>query len=196
MLDYIKSKERLIERVKAIYLYERCNTSRTEEAKWLTELVSLLDVTAEALSQERYSFFADAYNQRFRDHIDADGWLNYGPMPAVSYAGTRHALLALADFARDYKIRLPKPREKKAARFAADAILHFLYESGSSKPTIYNNSTAVNELKSVCDQAGVVLSRERLRGLLAERLQIFDPTWFSDGIRETMVFYKVNSAQE
>lgn len=63
------------------------------------------------------------------------------------------------------------------AQIAARVLLHIRYECDYPRPRKYNKGPEVQELKRICEAAGADLSEERLRGILADELEIFDPLY-------------------
>ena len=68
-----------------------------------------------------------------------------------------------------YMDSLPHPKEKKALKFAAVGVLHLHHVYGvCDNVKLWNNSPAVQLLKTVCERAGLHLSDERYRGMLTD----------------------------
>lgn len=84
----------------------------------------------------------------------------------------------LAESARIAAERLPGARERFALPMAARGLLHLRHDCGFSRPALSNESDDVCELDRVCRSAGIVLSRERLRGALSASLSTFDANFY------------------
>lgn len=95
-----------------------------------------------------------------------------------SMQGLKWRIRDLADSARIAAERLPGAREKHALPMAARGLLHLRHDCGFQRPALSNESHDVCELDRVCRTAGIILSRERLRGALAESLKTFDSTFY------------------
>lgn len=181
MLDYDKSIDRLITRVASIHKDEKNTAHRTGEAKSYLDLAETLDKTAALLDQDRYCYLEEMFNQPLDDYVDFDGKVTRGPLRDVRYKGIYWALRDLAEFARGTAKEVPSSRKRFAAPFAARAFLHILYDAGKPMPTLCDNSDATKALKELCEKAGVVLSEQRIRGLIAAALNDFDPNYFPFG---------------
>ena len=180
MYDYRESKLRLIDLVREMH---QSDWSPTPKSKALEALAKRLCETADLLSESRWTLLEEAFNADPPPATGIDGL----PIPlsehrAGRYRELRYRLYELADFARSEKDRLPNPRERPAVKFAATGLLHIMYQCDFQRPTLYDNSAAVGELEEVCNAASIVLSRERLRGVLSEALSTFDPLMFDSRI--------------
>ena len=189
MLDYTESINRLIARVSAIHKAEKDTSHRTSEARSYCDLADTLDKTAELLNDDRYLYLEEMFNQPLGDYVDFDGKVTRGPFREVSYKGIYWSLRDLAEFARRTAKDVPSSRKRFAAPFAAMAFLHILYEAGKPMPTLHDNSDATKALQELCEKAGVILSPERIRGLLSDALKDFDPLYFPFcGIEDVLSF--------
>lgn len=187
MLDYEKSIDRLIERVKLI------NTSDwkpAQEIKELGDLINQLKNLAAMMDMDCYWDLEEEFNQP-QENWQSDGTTGPKIERAGFYSSLRWKLLELAEFAAKKKESLPNPRQRHALPFAAKGLLHIMRECNMDRPALYNDSKSVQELKRICEAAGIVLSNERLRGALSEALADFSPTNHRcDGMEGLFVFHK------
>ena len=147
-------------------------------AEELKRMVALLETRSSAQTQiERL------HEEPQPTEIGVDGYpIEEPPNRRGTYKSVILELRHLADSAREAASRLPDPREKRALPFAAMALLHLRYELGYQRPAVSNNNEVVRELDRVCREAGIVLSRERLRGAMADALKNFDPCGTPPGV--------------
>ncbi len=143
-----------------------------EVAERIEALSALLDRSGAAQSElER----RHKMRRRPEQIIGVDGY----PEPAddapfASYEGVRYELRELARSAREAAAELPDPREKRALPFAALGVL-LLRRDYEFPPAVMSDDGAdVVELERVCCAAGLMLSRQRLRGALTEARRRFD----------------------
>lgn len=94
---------------------------------------------------------------------------------ARSYSETIWAIRELARSAEHAAGTLPDPREKFALKFAARRYIQLRHAFGLPRPSLYTRGDGVTELRSICNQAGIVLSDETIRGALRTALIAFDP---------------------
>lgn len=185
MFDYDKCISRLID------LVARINTSTwtpTPESKALGELANKLDQTASLLAEHRWIHLEEAFNADPPPDIGFDGMpIKNTEYRAGKYAGLYRGIEELAEFARKEKEKLPNARKKRAVKVAALGLLHVRYQCGHGQPSLYDQGEEVTALLGICEKANMVLSRERLRGLLKEALDTFDPTFCSNEIAEIFV---------
>jgi len=145
-------------------------------------LADQLEKTLSLLEMPFYEFSLEDEFNADPDEYETDpatGWRQRVPVPpAYSRAGSYKALLweirRLIDASKKESDALPDKR-KRAERLAAAGLLHVLYEADQDRPKLYDNGPAVVELERVLLEAGIALSRERIRGLLAEALENFQP---------------------
>lgn len=189
MLDYNESINRLIAKVSAIHKAEKDTSHRTSEARSYRDLADTLDETAALLDQGRYCYLEEMFNQPLDDYVDFDGKVNRGPFREVRYKGIYWALRDLAEFARRTAKEVPSSRKRFAAPFAARAFLHILYDAGKPMPTLHDYSDATKALQELCAKAGVFLSSERIRGLMSDALNDFDPLYFPFGFLDDVLVF-------
>lgn len=185
MLDYEQSIAKLIDRVKQIH---EAKWSPTTEAKALEALAKKLDETISMMDMSSYWGLEDSFNQPQRGVVRLDGTKEPDIDRSCRYASVRWAMSELAEFARSKKGELPDPRIKLALPFAAMGLLHIMYQSGKSRPSLYDNGEVVNKLRDICSAAGIVLSPEALRNALKKALDSFDPLYQNDGIADILAF--------
>ncbi len=106
--------------------------------------------------------------------------LNGYPMEDTSYVEILGDMKLLAESARWAADRLPDSRRKLALPFAAMGLLHLAYMHGQDRPKLHNESPTVIELESICQQCGIVLSRETLRAALSFALENFEPAFTTE----------------
>lgn len=185
MLDYEQSIIKLINRVKLIH---EANWSPTPEAKALDALAQKLNETIAMMDESTYWGLEDAFNQPERGWVRFDGTKEPDIDRSGRYAAVRWAMHELAEFAMAKKSELPNSREKRALPFAAMGLLHIMYQSGSDRPSLYINGDAIKKLGDICNDAGIALSPESLKGALKNALDSFDPLYQNDGIVDILVF--------
>jgi hypothetical protein len=168
---------RLIARVREVHEIDHSH-SWTPRPRAYEQLAEKADEFAELMAEfegtdAEYVF--DRLDEA--EQIGLDGWPvsepEGGPEPG-RYQGLKWRIRELADAARLAGKRLPGPRTKQALPIAARGLLHLWNDCGFSEPVLSDGSEIVGELNRVCCGAGIFLSRERLRGALAESLATFD----------------------
>jgi hypothetical protein len=176
---YDRGIARLVARVRQINEASKVWTP-TPKRKELTAIAERLAALAELLGRPGAAQFdIEAEHDRPPpNQIGLDG--RPVPVPAdynVSYKAVICHMGLLADSARRAAKSLPHPNEKRALPFAALALLHLRRWHGLPCPSAYQGGEGVGELQTICEQAGVVLSKESYRRALTAALKDFDPYW-------------------
>jgi hypothetical protein len=184
MLDYDKSINKLIERVKLIH---QGKWSPTPEAKALAALAKTLEEAAALMDRHIYIELEEAFNQPLPGQRRRDGAMEPGIERDRNYAGIRYGMLQLAEFAKDTKAELPKPNKKYALPFAASGLVRIWYQAGKDRPALHDKSEAVIELGRICESINIQLSPESLRNALSVALKSFDPNYDEQGIDNDII---------
>jgi len=171
MYDYEASKTNLSKRIR---MMQASGGSPTPYAKELDDLASQLDGMAYSLSEPRWINIEDTYNASSE----------------ASFKSLCSQLHHLADIARKERESLPNSRQRPYIPFAADGLLHIMYQCGHPLPSLYDRGKAVSELVEVCKCSGIFLSPGRLRTALAKALKDFEPSLISDAIFEILVYHQ------
>jgi hypothetical protein len=177
--DYERGIGNLIKVVVRVHDASAGKWSPTPLRHEISEIAIKLDKIADLLghqgsAQRRIESVHDEPEAR---QIGLDGYpIEESPLntKAGSYQETTWRIRWLADSAREAANRLPNPRQKRALPYAAMGLLHLRQRYDFPRPALSNNSEEVNELDRICRAAGIFLSRERLRGALAQALKEFD----------------------
>jgi hypothetical protein len=171
--DYERGIFRLIE-----YVRQLSDTpSPTERRKAITAIADRLNAVLFDLET------SGAAQGAIEDEHDQVPWPEVGfdglPIPVpnwdVSYSATLGHMRALVDSAKRAADKLPNPRERNALPSAALGLLHLRIKHGFDRPRLSDTSPDVQELKRVCEAAGLFKSAETLRNALSKELQSFDP---------------------
>lgn len=180
---YERGIDKLIEIVSRIH---NSGWSPTESRKTIEAIAKKLEETAELLVSGSAQFDIETFHDERgipEPVIGLDGYPIEQPTEWEwpSYQSIKWDIRLLAESARLATEQLPDPRKKPAQEFAARGLLHLRHDYGFQRVSLYDNGIDVIELKRVCERAGIVLSRERYRGLLAESLKTFDPYFIEPG---------------
>lgn len=165
----------------------------SEDSRRHLGLAARLRAVAAVLDQDEWLYLEERFNLDPPPLIDIDGTKVASPLSnAGRYKALYWHLLELADTADALANENPKPRTKPVLGYAADYFLHLWLEGGSDRPSMYDKGPAVAKLKAVFIKAGVVLSDERVRGVLMKAWDRFDPHYCLDWsqLQALMVFKK------
>lgn len=144
-------------------------------------LAERLRAIAALLDEDEWFYLEEEFNKDPPPEVGEDGTkIPYPGNNAARYKGLLWRLRELADTADSLADGNPKPRTKPELPIAADFFLHLWLEAGNDRPTLYDGSPAVTALRSVLVDAGCPLSPERVRGILSEALNKFDPFYCLD----------------
>ena len=185
MYDFAASLQRLSVRINGM---RESDWSPTEEVKRLKGLAADLEGLADRMGAPSFVWLEQAY--------DADEptctWLDGYPIaPSEPRAGRFAALQAqmieLAAAAKREAENLPNPRRREYLDYCADVFLHISNECGMPRPALYDKSEAVTDFAAVCEKAGIALSPERMRGLLAAAMDRFDSNRMPEGLAQFLV---------
>ena len=144
-------------------------------------LANSLRAIAAQLDEDEWFFLEEEFNKDPPPEVGLNG--SKIPFPgnnAGRYKGVLWCLRELADTADYMADGNPKPRTKPELPMAADFFLHLWFAAGKDRPALHNTSPAVLALKSALDGAGYQLSPERVRGILTDALNKFDPHYCLD----------------
>lgn len=166
--DYLRRLDRLVQEIRAVNEADR-QWSPTPERKRYEDFAARAEEFAERILGLECTD-VEAVHDELRSNDRGEVVNGYPCMKSI-----RQHVLDLAESARVASDRLPNPRARRALPFAALGLLRLRYEFGFPRPALSNSSADVVELDQVCRAAGLVLSRERLRGALAEALSGFKP---------------------
>lgn len=180
--DYERGINRLITRVKSIHEIETGKEwSSTKQKKDIEKIALELEKAAKLLAvvgtaQFDIEIFHDERGSPKRI-VGLDGWPveEKSPIDWPSYKSIYWNIRVLAESANLAAQQLPNPRKKRALEFAAHGLLHLRNYYDFPLPKLSDTGTDVQELKRVCESAGMCLSVERYRGMLSESLKSFDP---------------------
>lgn len=184
MVDYEHGISRLIERVRGMAVAFDVTTLHSEIMHFSERLKGLASDLDE-LGSAQFNIECEHDKEPTPD-IGLDGY----PMPSPDWGCTYKATLmhmgSLADSAKRAADSLPKPRQRLALRFAAMGVLHLRYRNDFPNPRLSDNSPDVQELKRVCEAAGIFKSIETLRNALSTEMKSFDRHYFPPGIWEVI----------
>ena len=171
--DYERGISRLVD-----YVRQLSDTpSPTEQRRAITALADrlndlLFDLETSGAAQGAIEY---EHDQAAPAEIDFDGLPTPAPKWGVSYSATLGHMRDLVSSAKRAADKLPNPRERNALPFAALGLLHLRIKHGFDRPRLSDTSPDVQELKRVCEAAGLFKSPETLRNALSKELQSFDP---------------------
>lgn len=177
-LDHDASLSRLSDWLRA----RRENTfDFAEESRRYRGLADRLTAMAATLDDSEWEFLECEFDKDPPPEPGLDGY----PIPcpisnAARFRGLVWRLRDLAAMATQMADANPKPRTKPELPIAADFFLHLWLAAGYDKPTLYDKGPAVLSLKAALEDAGYPLSDERVRGLLTNALEKFDPHFCLD----------------
>lgn len=117
----------------------------------------------------------DEHDQEPPPEVGFDGLPIPAPKWGVCYSETLQHMWDLVDSAKRAADKLPNPRKRKSLPVAALGLLHLRMTHGFDRPRLSDTSPDVQELKRVCEAAGLIKSAETLRNALSKELQSFDP---------------------
>lgn len=153
----------------------------SEDSRRCHGLATKLMSTAALLDGQEWSYLEDRFDEDPPPEIGADGLrIPYPGNNAARYKILLSQLRELAETADRLADENPKPRTKPEIPMAADFFLHLWLAAGNERPTLYGNGPAVTALGCALSAAGYVLSSERVRGILTEALNKFDPHFCLD----------------
>ena len=185
MYDYRESLSRLSERVQKM---RQADGSPTAERRELTDLAADLDRVAERLQAGAFIWLQQAFDRDQRAEIGLDGWpASPDESRANRFAGLRLQIMELAECAKREAESLPDARRRGYLDYCADAFLHIRNECEMPHAVLYDKSEAVADFSAVLNAAGIVLSPERVRGLLAEAQKRFHAFEIPDGLLQLLV---------
>lgn len=173
-MTYEAGIARLIERVREVHRLDQ-EHSWTPRRKEYEAFAERAEEFANLIAEQEGSDTERIFDRR-GDRVGLDGW----PVESedVTLQGLKWQVRELAAAARKAAQELPAPRTKQALPMAARGLLHLWHDCGRARPVLSDGSEIVGELNRVCFQAGIVLSRERLRGALADSLETFDRNYY------------------
>ncbi|MDP3494217.1 MAG: hypothetical protein Q8R82_13985 [Hyphomonadaceae bacterium] len=153
----------------------------SEDSRRHQGLATKLRSTAALLDGQEWSYLEDRFDDDPPPEVGADGLpIPYPGNNAARYKILLSQLRELAETADRLADENPKPRTKPEIPMAADFFLHLWLAAGNERPTLYGNGPAATALGCALSAAGYVLSNERVRGILAEALNKFDPHFCLD----------------
>lgn len=185
MSTYEAAIVRLIERARQIDQAGR-EWSPTPKRKKLEEIAKRIDELVAVLHEHGSAQFAleECHDRAPPPEFGANGLPLEVEQWGASYKGTIGHMCDLAESARRAAAELPHPNEKRALPFAALGLLHIRWRFGQPRPTLYEAGPCVQELKRVCDAAGLPRSTVALRGALKGALAEFDRFYCPDYIED------------
>jgi hypothetical protein len=133
----------------------------TEAAREYRALARQLETVADLLDEPRW--------------VDLESEIETGDTNAGRYQGAIMRLREIAEEAARMADEYPNARAKPELSLAAAYFLHLWYHAGRERPALYDNSEAVGALADILTAGGYVLSPARVRGILAQALETFDP---------------------
>ena len=143
-------------------------------AEELKEIVGRLD-------DGKWFYLEDKFDEDPPPEISIDGKkIPYPGNNAQRYQILLSNMRELADVAAQIGNESPKPRQKPWQALAADFFLHIWVAAEKDKPAMSDASEAVKSFSNVLEKGGCPLSVERVRGLLSQASQIFDPFYCVD----------------
>lgn len=170
-LDFEASAAKLAEWLAGI---KATATRPKDEAREYRALAARLAAVAEALDEPQWWELEAEFD---RPETGLDGY----PIPnAGRYRAAIRLLGELSDVAAGLADDLPTERKPELG-WAAAYFLHLWLETRGDRPTLSNNSEAASAFGRILEAGGYVLSPERVRGILADALRTFDPTFHPCG---------------
>jgi hypothetical protein len=152
-----------------------------EDSRRYHGLATKLMSTAALLDGQEWFYLECGFDEDPPHTIGADGLpIPYPGNNAARYKILLSQLRELAETAERLADENPKPRTKPEIPMAADFFLHLWLASGNKRPTLYEHGPAVTALAGALSAAGYCLSNERVRGILTEALNKFDPHFCLD----------------
>jgi hypothetical protein len=178
VLNLVASLMRLAEWLK-IRSTNKCDF--TEDARRHRGLAKRLRAIAATLDEQEWFYLECKFDEDPPSHVGEDGrWITAPGANTARYKGLLWELRALAETAERMADENPKPRTKPELPMAADFFLHLWLAAGKDRPSLYDKSDAVTALNGVLTGAGYSLSIERVRGILSDALEKFDPHFCLD----------------
>lgn len=180
------------------YLELDLDASLTKLSEWLSDirangydfgedsrrhlgLASKLMSTVDLLNGEEWFYLECEFDKDPPPTISANGLpILYPGNNAARYKILLSQLRELAETAERLADANPKPRTKPEIPMAADFFLHLWLAAGNKRPTLYDAGPAVTALSGTLSAGGYVVSNERVRGILTEALNKFDPHFCLD----------------
>lgn len=157
------------------------NYDYTEDSRRHRGLAKRLRAVAAVLDGQEWFYLECAFDRDPPPEVGDDGKrIPYSGNNAMRYKILRSQLEELAETADRQADENPKPRTKPGLPMAADFFLHLWLAAGNDKPSLYDKGAAVTALNGVLTAAGYPLSIERVRGILADALEKFDPHYCLD----------------
>lgn len=163
-------------RLRSANSYDYAEDSRRHRglAKRLRSIASTLD-------EQEWFFLEGEFDKDPPPRVVEDGsWIAHPGANTARYKGLLSRLLELAETAERLADENPKPRTKPELPMAADFFLHLWLAAGRDRPSLYDKGAAVEALQGVLEKAGHPLSAERVRGILSDALEKFDPHFCLD----------------
>lgn len=155
--------------------------SFTENSRRHRGLSERLRALAAVLDDDEWFYLEEAYDQDPPPTVGLNGMpIPYSGNNAMRYKILRSQLRELAETADRMADGNPKPRSKPELPLAGDFFLHLWLAAGFDRPSLYDDGPAVTSFKSVLDDAKYVLTAQRVRGILSEALDRFDPHYCLD----------------
>lgn len=189
MYDYRASLQGLSERIRAMREEMRETEWRpTEEEEQLRSVATDLERMADRIGTDPLLRLKRTFDAGETGETGPDGQPGAPREPRTGrFEVLRMQMRALAETARMEAESMIDPRRREYLDFCADVFLHIRYECEIPRPDLSDKSDAVADFASVCERAGVMLSRKRLRELLDDALRRFDSCEIPDGLARILV---------
>ncbi len=152
-----------------------------EDSRRHRGLATRLRSITSMLDEQEWLYLECEFDKDPPPRVGDDGsWIAHPGANTARYKGLLSQLTELAETADRLAEENPKPRTKPELPIAADFFLHLWLAAGRDKPSLYDKSAAVEALQGVLENAGHPLSAERVRGILSDALEKFDPHFCLD----------------
>jgi hypothetical protein len=152
-----------------------------EDSRRYNGLAKRLRGIAAVLEGQEWSFLESEFDKDPPPMIGEDGMKIPSPDSNASrYKILVSRLLELAETAGRMADEIPSPQAKPELSLAADFFLHLWLAAGNERPKMYDKGAAVTALRRVLSDAKYELSPERVRGILSDAWNKFDPYFCLD----------------
>jgi hypothetical protein len=110
------------------------------------------------------------------------------PSGGATFKGSLWHMRHLAESARTAANELPSSRQRRDVTYAAEAFVYLRRHYGFARPSRYDESEDVAQLRNILIKAGIPLSPERVRNLIAQALARLDldPHLHPEHLRELL----------